>query len=55
MNKPILVGDRVTMSLMWLGSGNGLQLMSDFFGIAKIIVSIIVGKRNLLFFRVVMT
>jgi hypothetical protein len=55
MNKSILIGDRVVMSLMWLGSENGLQLVGDVFGIAKIIVSIIVGKRKLLFFQVVMT
>jgi hypothetical protein len=38
-----------------IGSGNGLQLAKDFFGIVKIVISIIFGKKKLLFFRVVMT
>jgi hypothetical protein len=35
MRNPILVGDKVAMSFMCLGSGNCLQLMGDFFEITK--------------------
>jgi hypothetical protein len=34
----ILTEDNVAMSLMWLGSANGLQLVGDLFGIAKGII-----------------
>ncbi len=35
MRDPISVEGRVVMSLMRLGSGNGVQLMSYLFGVAK--------------------
>ncbi len=42
MRDPILVEDKVVMFLMRLGNGNGIQLMSDLFGVAKGIISMIV-------------
>ncbi len=45
MRDPISVEDRVVRSLMKLGSGNGVQLMSDFFGVeAKGTISMIVRE-----------
>ncbi len=44
MRDPILVESRVVMSLMRLGSGNGVQLMSYFFGVAEGIISMIVRE-----------
>jgi hypothetical protein len=38
MKDPISIEDKVVMSLIWLRSGNGLQLMGDLFGIVKSIV-----------------
>jgi len=35
MRNPISMEDKVAMSLMCLGSGNGLQLMGDSFEITK--------------------
>jgi hypothetical protein len=41
---PISVEDMIVRSLMRLRSGNGVQLMSDFFGIAKGTISMIVRE-----------
>jgi hypothetical protein len=41
---PILMEDRVAMSLIWLGSGNGLQLVGDLFGVTKGTISVILKK-----------
>jgi hypothetical protein len=38
MRDPISIEDKIGMSLIWLGNGNGLQLMGDLFGIVKSIV-----------------
>jgi hypothetical protein len=39
MRNAISVEDNAVMSLMCLGSGNGLQIMGDFFEITKSIIS----------------
>jgi hypothetical protein len=44
IRNPILLEDRVAMSLIWLGSGNGLQLVGDLFGVTKGTISVIVKK-----------
>jgi hypothetical protein len=36
--------DRVAMSLIWLGSGNGLQLVGDLFGVTKGTILVIVKE-----------
>jgi hypothetical protein len=38
----VSVQRRVTISLVWLGNGNGLQIIGDLFGVAKFTVSHIV-------------
>ncbi len=44
IKNPISMEDKVVMSLIWLGSGNGLQLVGDLFGVAKGTISMIVKK-----------
>jgi hypothetical protein len=44
MRDPISVYNKVVMSLMRLGSGNGVQLMSGLFGVVKGTISMIVRE-----------
>jgi membrane protease subunit (stomatin/prohibitin family) len=41
---PTSMEDRVAMSLIWLGSGNGLQLVGDLFGVTKGTILVIVKE-----------
>jgi hypothetical protein len=44
ISNPTSMEGRVAMSLIWLGSGNGLQLVGDLFGVTKGTISVIVKE-----------